>query len=223
MPELPSGLGLLRLMAWLSPSFPVGAFSYSSGLEGAVHDGLVADRAGLEAWIVAILEQGAGWNDAVLFCEAWRRGRQGTGIAAVADLAEALAGSLERHRETMLQGGAFLAAARQWPGLRTGGAEDEAPYCVAVGAVAGANGLSLEESCAAFLQAVASNMIQAAIRLSVIGQADAVSVLAALEGRVLAVAQRAASSSLDDLGSATMMVEAASMRHEIQYSRLFRS
>ena len=223
MAEPAGSPALLRLMAWLSPSFPVGAFSYSSGLEGAVHDRLVTCPAELESWIAGVLEHGSGWNDAVLFCEAWRCGRQGAGIGPVAELAEALAGSFERHRESMLQGGAFLAAARRWPGVSTGDLEGDAPYCVAVGAVAGGSGLPLEEACAAFLLAFASNMIQAAIRLSVIGQTDAIAVLAALEGRMLDLARRAAASGLDDLGSATMMAEAASMRHETQYSRLFRS
>jgi len=223
MPEPASSQGLLRLMALLSPAFPVGSYSYSSGLEGAVHDGLLEGRSGLEVWLGAILENGSCWNDAVLFCEAWRRVRSGERLDAVAELAEALAGSLERHREAMLQGTAFLAAARHWPELRLPEAEGEAVYCVAVGAVAGANDLPLEASCAAFLQSYLSNMIQAAIRLSVIGQADAVAVLGSLEGRVLEIARRAAASSLDDLGSATMIAEAAVMRHETQYSRLFRS
>ncbi len=223
MPEAGGSHATLRLMAWLSPAFPVGSFSYSSGLEGAVHEGLVGGSDDLEAWIAALLEHGSGWNDAVLFCEAWRCGRDGRDTDAVAELAEALAGSFERHRETTLQGGAFLAAAQRWPGVSAGGMAGDAPYCVAVGAVAGANGLPLEEACAAFLLAFASNLIQASIRLSVVGQVDAVTVLAALEGRLLHLARRAASSGLDDLGSATMIAEAAAMRHETQYSRLFRS
>lgn len=103
------------------------------------------------------------------------------------------------------------------------GSPPDIPYCVAVGAVAGANGVPLDESCAAFLLAQASNMIQAAIRLSVLGQVEAVGVLAALEPAVIEVARRASVSTLDDLGSATVMAEIVSMRHETQHSRLFRS
>lgn len=223
------GAALLRLMAWLSPAFPVGSFSYSSGLEGAVHEGLVPRADALRDWIESVLLHGSCWNDAVLFCEAWRRARGGGDLAEMAGLGEALAGSLERHRETTLQGAAFLAAARNWPGLSMPAiplppeSAASIPYCVAVGATTGANRVDLEEACAAFLQAYASNLIQAGIRLSVLGQSEAVGLLAALEPVVLDVAARAATSTLDDLGTATIMAELVSMRHETQHSRLFRS
>ncbi len=57
---------LYRLLAWLSPAYPVGAYSYSHGLEWAVEAGLVRDRAGLEAWLATVLRHGGGWMDAVL-------------------------------------------------------------------------------------------------------------------------------------------------------------
>ena len=52
--------GAARLLTWLSPAFPVGAFSYSHGLEYAVEAGLVNDRATLIAWIEGIMRHGAG-------------------------------------------------------------------------------------------------------------------------------------------------------------------
>src|SRR5437868_9953226 len=64
--------GLYRLLAWLSPSFPVGAFSYSHGIEAAVEAGRVHDRASLEVWVGAILRNGAGGIDADLLRDAWR-------------------------------------------------------------------------------------------------------------------------------------------------------
>src|SRR5712671_949362 len=64
--------GLYRLLAWLSPSFPVGAFSYSHGIEAAVEAGRIADRASLEAWVGAILRHGTARIDADLFRDAWR-------------------------------------------------------------------------------------------------------------------------------------------------------
>ncbi len=75
MTDQPSNVALLRLMAWLSPAFPVGGFSYSHGLEQAVHAGLVADSKDLAAWLETLVEMGSGWNDAVLFAESWRRAR----------------------------------------------------------------------------------------------------------------------------------------------------
>lgn len=222
MPEAADGRALYRLMAWLSPAFPVGAFSYSTGLERAVHDGLVRDLDDLRDWLETLLEQGSGWNDAVLLAESWRRASAGGELADVAELGEALAGSAERHRETMLQGEAFLAASAGWSeGI--GSLPARAPYCVAVGAVAGGDGVALEAALAAFLQAFVQNQAQAAIRLSLIGQNEALRLIAALEPFVLGAAARAAASTLDDLGSAAMLAETAAMRHETQRSRLFRT
>lgn len=223
MTEHRSDLALVRLMAWLSPSFPVGSFSYSHGLERAVHDGLVEGADGLRDWIAALVTQGSGWNDAVLLAESWRRAAQGGSAAEIAELAEALAGSAERHLESTLQGAAFLHAASAWPHAGTEDLPANCPYCVAVGAVAGAHGVKLEGAIAAFLQAFVSNQTQAAIRLGIAGQGDAVGILAGLEATVLDTAARAARSSLDDLGSATLLAEVAAMNHETQHSRLFRS
>jgi urease accessory protein len=217
--------GLIRLQAWLSPAFPVGSFSYSHGLESAVEAGLIADAPGLRRWLAALIGFGSGWNDAVLFAEAWRRAKAGGGdLGELAELGEALPGSRERHAETMLQGTAFrVAATNGWPHELLDALPDACPYAVAVGAAAGAHGLPLEAALAVFLQAFAANLAQAAIRLGVTGQNGAVSVIAALEGDLVDAASRAANSTLDDLGSAAMVSEIMSMRHETHYSRLFRS
>ena len=219
---MPDSTAILRLMAMLSPAFPVGSFSYSAGLEAAVEAGRVADGAALEDWIATLIDRGSAWNDAVLLAAAWRADGAAPALAEIAELAEALAGSAERHRETMLQGAAFLTAARNWPKL-TIPALAEAAYPIAVGAVAGANALPLNGTLAAWLQSFASTMIQAAIRLGVTGQSEAVTILARLEPVVLATATRTAHSDLDDLGAATIAAEILSMHHETQYSRLFRS
>lgn len=214
---------LLRLMTWLSPVFPVGGFSYSHGLEQAVHEQRITDAASLERWLTQLIELGSGWNDAVLYAESWRRASGDGDPAEIAALAEALAGSAERHRETILQGAAFLSASAAWPQEATARLQADCPYCIAVGAVAGAHGVGLADALAAFLQAFTSNLIQAAIRLGVIGQSDAVAIVARLEALLLATARRAAASSLDDLGAATVLSDIMAMRHETLYSRIFRS
>jgi len=223
MPDRGGTAALLRLLAWLSPAFPVGAFSYSHGLELAAHDGLVRDRDGLADWIGALVEFGSGWNDAVLMAEAWRRSKAGGDLAGIAELAAALAGSEERHLESTQQGGAFLRAAAAWPHTVLGRLPDETPYGVAVGAMAGAHGVGLSDALAAFLHAFASNLVQAAIRLGVTGQSGGTATIAELESLLLATAARATRSSLDDLGSACLMSEIVAMNHETQVTRLFRS
>jgi len=214
---------LVRLMTWLSPAFPVGAFSYSGGLEQVVADGDVQDAGTLEDWLESLLAYGNFWNDAVLLAEAHHAFADDERLAAAAALAEALSGSAERHRETMLQGEAFLAAAASWPHPVLGRLGGAAAYPVAVGAVAAAHGIAAEAGLAAYLHAVASNLVSVAIRCGVIGQKGGVAVLAGLEARIVASAERAAGSTLDDLGAATLRAEIASLRHETLPTRLFRS
>jgi hypothetical protein len=116
------GAALLKLVSWLSPAFPVGSFSYSNGLEFAIDSGMVTDEAELQAWIEAVLTVGSGWNDALLLAEAWRAcaGRDTAALQFVAELAEALSPTRERHMETTLQGDAFIEAVlAAWPS--TGG------------------------------------------------------------------------------------------------------
>lgn len=218
-----SGPALLRLLAFLSPAFPTGSFSYSQGLEGAVHDALVSNADDLRAWLLDLLRNGPAWNDAVLLAESWRRVKAGGDIADLAELAEALAGSAERHLETTLQGAAFVKAASAWPASADDGLPPDCPYPLAIGGTAAAHGIALGDTLAGYLHAFASNMLQAAIRLSVIGQSEALAILAALERPILDLAGSAERSTLDDLGACTISAEIAALRHETQYSRLFRS
>jgi urease accessory protein len=75
----------------------------------------------------------------------------------------------------------------------------------------------------AFLHALVSNWISAGARLVPLGQTDSQRILAALEPAVVSTAKRALDASLDDLSSATFRADLASLRHETQYTRLFRS
>ena len=219
----PDTQALLRLMAWLSPAFPIGGFAYSGGLERAVHDRLVRHAADLGDWLETLLSNGTLWNDAVLFCEAWRGHEEEAALADVAELGLALAGSAERHAETLALGQAFAKAASAWPAAIFRRLPANAPFPVAVGAVAGAHGVAAEPALAAYLHAAISQSVSAAIRLGVCGQADGVAALARLEAKIAAVAEKAIGSTLDDLGSATVQADIASLRHETQRSRLFRS
>ncbi|MGH6861358.1 MAG: urease accessory protein UreF [Phyllobacterium sp.] len=217
-------LSLLRLMTWLSPAFPVGAFAYSHGIEQAIHAGLIRDRDTLEDWLCDLLLRGSGWNDAVFFAESHRKsGRGETGLAALSELAEALAGTRERHMETMLQGEAFLAAAGAWPHPALAFLPRRIAHPVAVGAVCGAHGIAIEAALPAYLHGFISNLVQGAVRLVPLGQRDGVALLCAMEEPIMHCSRIAASSCLDDLGSPAILSDIMAMRHETQYSRVFRS
>lgn len=210
---------LTRLATMLSPAFPVGSFAYSGGLERAVADRHVTDGESLGRWLSDLLGAGPLWNDAVLLAGAWRRGEAGQGDD-VNELALALAGSSGRFAETVAQGGAFADAARIWGGTPAAG---DIAYPVAVGRTAAANGVALGDVLAVFLNAAVSNLVQAAIRLSVTGQSGGLSTLAALETGIVATATRAAASTLDDLGGAALIAEIAAMNQETLSTRVFRT
>ncbi|MDR6633395.1 urease accessory protein [Phyllobacterium sp. 1468] len=222
MADLAANTALVRLMTWLSPTFPVGAFSYSHGIERAVHGGLIHDKPSLQDWLVDLMNHGSVWNDAVLFAASWADADMGGNCLEETELGEAMAGSKERHMEAMLQGNAFLQAIGHWSTAESGVAK-EMPYPVAVAMVAARHKVACEPALAAYLHAVVSNLIQGAVRLVPLGQSHGVSLMAAVETQILAVAERAARSSLDDLGSAAIMSDIMAMQHETQYSRVFRS
>ncbi len=223
-----SSPALYRLLAWLSPAFPVGAFSYSSGIEWAVEAGDIKDAETLKGWLGVMLAGGGGFCDAVLFVHAHRAVGDDKALRAVAELAAAFAPSKERHLETTAQGNAFVEAARAaWPTPALERLKDiwDGPvaYPVAVAVAAAGHGIALTPALAAFLQAVAANWVSAGVRLIPLGQTDGQRVLAALEPTVATTAQHALKTALDDIGSSAFRADLAGARHETQYTRLFRS
>jgi urease accessory protein len=221
---------LYRLMTWLSPSFPVGAFSYSSGIEWAVEAGDIVDAASLQGWLVAMLADGPGFCDGVFLAHAHRAASSPdrAGLRDIAELAAAFVPSRERQLETSAQGRAFIEIARSaWncEGLdqMIAHCDGTIVYPVAVGLVSAAHAIPLAPTLHAFFHAVTSNWISAGARLIPLGQTDSQRVLALLEPDVADTGNRALTAALDDLGSATFRADLASMRHETQYTRLFRS
>jgi len=217
-------------MAWLSPAFPVGAFSYSSGIEWAVEAGDITTADTLKSWLSVMLAEGGGFCDAVLFAHAHRAvmDADDKALRGVAELAAAFAPSKERHLETTAQGNAFIEATRAAWGCEALDRlkqvwDGPVAYPVAVAVAAAGHGIALERALAAYLQAVAANWVSAGVRLIPLGQTDGQRVLAALEPMVTATAQRALTAKLDDIGSSAFRADLASARHETQYTRLFRS
>jgi urease accessory protein len=221
---------LYRLMTWLSPSFPVGAFSYSSGIEWAVEAGDITNAASLRDWLAAMLGDGSGFCDAVFLAQAHRAAsvRIDSELHEIAELAAAFVPSRERQLETSTQGRAFIEIARTaWAGealdRMVAACSGVIVYPVAVGLVSAAHAIPVAPTMHAFLHALVSNWISAGARLVPLGQTDSQRILASLEDEVVLTAKRALEASLDDLGSATFRADLASLRHETQYTRLFRS
>lgn len=209
---------LLTLTQWLSPAFPTGAFAYSHGLERVVAEGKITDAATFQAWLEGILNHGAGWQDAVLLAQGLRPGAD---PGALDDLARALAPSAERLRETLDQGQAF---ARTVSAL-TGRAQPPRalPVALAEAVLGSALPLPPEMVIALYLQGFSGNLVTIAVRHVPLGQTEGQAVLTRLAPRLTALAARAATATLDDLGGAALAAELAAFEHETQDIRIFRT
>ncbi len=209
---------LLTLAQWLSPAYPVGAFSYSHGLEWAVEVGEIHDGPSFQAWLEQILIHGAGRTDAILLAEAWRA-PDDQSCHDIDDLARALAPSRERALETEQQGQSFARVTADVWSLPL----PAYTYPVAVGWAARMLNLPLPETVLLYTHAFAANLTSASIRLVPLGQTEGQTILAALAPLCADLAADVQTLTVEDLGSACMMADVASMKHETQYSRLFQS
>ena len=208
----------LTLNQWFSPAYPVGAFAYAHGLEAAVSDGWVRDGATLKDWLSDVLQHGAGRNDA-LFLAAAYRAADAEEVAALDAEARAFAASAERLREADLQGAAFAkVTGAVW-------AQAIAPllYPVAVGRAARLADLPLGLTAALYLQAFVGNLVAAAQRLFPLGQGEAQALIHDLSPLCRTLSDDTASGDLDLLSGTAFLSDIAAMRHETQYSRIFRT
>jgi urease accessory protein len=226
----PGAGGLFRLMTWLSPAYPVGAFAYSSGIEWAVESGDIADAVALRGWLEAMLVLGSGVNDGIFFTHAYRAvdGGDDRALIEVAELAATFVPTRERFQETTALGRTFLEVTQAaWPCAALVKLRDvwrgPVAYPIAVAAACAGHAIALHPALHGFLTALSSNWISAAMRLVPLGHTESQCVLRSLEPTISQTMRRALGASLDDLGSATFRADIASARHETQYTRLFRS
>ncbi len=222
---------LYRLLAWLSPAYPIGAFSYSHGVETAVEAGFIKDRGTLVTWLESVLLQGTGTVDGALFAMAWRAADAGdwTSFDAIAERAAAWRGTSEMALESRQQGGSFLSITRTaWPHPSLDAVHErlsgELALAVAVALAAAVHGVVLDLALQGYLHAFTANLISAAVRAVPLGQSDGQIALATLEPAVRRATEAAlAVTSLDEVGTATPLLDWCSLSHETQYTRLFRS
>jgi urease accessory protein len=209
---------LLHLLAWLSPAFPTGGFAYSHGLEWAVEAGDIKDADTLCDWLTDVVTHGSTRSDTILLRHAHRNAFDSTALRDIAALALAATPSRERRDEALYQGRAFVLAVAPWTEV-----PGDVPYAVAVGIAAARETIPEDDTAVAYVQAFATNLISAAVRLVPLGQTAGLRVLAALEPVILATAAATRTATLDDLGGCSFRSDLAAMRHETQYTRLFRS
>ena len=212
---------LLRLASWLSPAFPVGSFSYSSGLETAVAEGRLASAEQLHEWLSDLLRHGSLRNDGVFVSLGWQHAADTVRLGECNTLVIAMAGSAGRLLELTAQGDAFLQAVSPW-GIAFD-LEDSPAYPVVVGAAARTLAIGQQSVIALFLNAAITNQIQAAIRLGVLGQKEGVALVARLETGIADIAAVLENATENDLGGTAMIAEIAAMNHDDLSPRIFRS
>ena len=209
---------ILTLTQWLSPSFPVGAFAYSHGLEMAIQQGRIKTAADLQDWLTDVLLHGSGRNDCILLRAAYGAADD-QALHAVDAMARAVAACAERLQETRLQGEAFCKTVSDvW-----GDPLEGATYPVAVGAAAAKAGIDVSLTAAMYCQSFASNLVSAAVRAVPLGQTEGQAVLAALTPLCQQLAEETQNTTLDDLHSTAFMSDIAALTHETLEHRIFRT
>ena len=210
------------LLTWLSPAFPTGAYAYSHALEWAVETKDVTSEASTAAWLTDVLRHGAGRTDAILLRHAYRA-RTAADLADIAELAAAAQPSAERRNETLAQGTAFALAAVVWGAPLLAAQPGQVAYPVALGALAAAHQVPEDDATLGLLHAFTANLVSSAVRLVPLGQTAGLRIQAQLAPLLTTIAHDTIHATLDDIGGACFRSDIASMRHETQYTRLFRT
>jgi len=213
---------VLTLLTLMSPSFPIGSFSYSHGIETAVQSENIKCSADAQSWIRSLLQYGSGYTDS-LFCSfAWRE-PEPKKLHELIETHKAMATSKERYEEAILQGKAFCTHANIWRHLECTHLDPATPYSIVVGVISKEIGIPLELTLTAYLQTFASNLLQALLRLGVLGQTESTKIQNSLEPSILSQAKFASKAKWDDLSNHTFHSEIMAMQHENLNSRIFKS
>ena len=222
------------LAALFSPAFPIGAFSYSHGIEAAIASGDVNDATTAHDWIETILLGGSGRNDAILMANAYNSvtlhaakegqlaGGRNAKIEAINELAFALSPGAERAQESRELGVNFTRMTEQVHQLDIGQSSPLA-YPLVAGLAARHLRCELRLSLSLFLQSFIGNLISVAVRAVPLGQSDGQIILTRLMPAVAMLADEAATTPLDDIGGYTILADHASILHETLETRIYRT
>jgi urease accessory protein len=216
-----------RLLQLVSPALPVGAYSYSQGLESAIESGTVRDAASARRWIGDVLELSIANLEAPVLLRLVRAWRGGDVAAAARWNGEFVASreAAELRAETLQMGYSLrrLLLELEVPGAHALEAFDELAYPTVFAFAAAAWNVAERDALAAYLFAWIENQGLAAVKTVPLGQTDGQRILLALGDRIPACVDRAIALGDDELASFAPGLAIACARHETQYSRIYRS
>ena len=207
-------MSLARLLQLASPTLPVGAYSYSGGLEAAIEAGVVQDAAGAERWIGDVLEFSIGRMEAPLLFRMMKEQAWNETFLASRESAELRA-------ETVQMG---YSLNRLLKDLGLGEVPVEEPSFPAAFAYAAAQWqIEPEAALQAYLWAWLENQVMAAVKAVPLGQTDGQRILLSLGDCIARLVKKSAQMKDEDIGNFAPGLALLSAQHETQYSRLFRS
>ena len=233
----PSSLPLARLLQLASPALPVGAYTYSQGLEWAVESGRITDETSSGHWIGDLLTHAIGRFEAPLVACLMKAWQADDTVEIVRLNADFLASreSAELRAETVQMGFSLarlladlrdptLASLREAvTTMKVDGRLDQPAFPTLWAGIASCWGIAPTDAVAAYLWSWAENQVMAALKSVPLGQAAGQRVLADLGARVPAVAAAAIELPENAWSNLTPAFALCCVRHETQYSRLFRS
>jgi urease accessory protein len=223
-------LALTRLLQLASPALPVGAYSYSQGLESAIEHGMVKDADGASRWIRDVLHFSVASFEAPLL---WRMSgalADGDDAAFIRWNALLRAGreSAELRAETLQMGHSLLLLIKDLQYFQQADIEhlsevEGLTFAAAYAFAAHHMKIEREATLLAYLWSWLENQVMAALKAVPLGQTAGQRLLATVGAELPELAQRAAKLGDDELSNFAPGLAIASSRHETQYSRLFRS
>lgn len=221
---------LHTVLTWFSPSYPIGSYAYSHGLEYAVEEGLVKDPQTLLVWIRDLLFFGTGYNDSIIINSIYDSVANDNCVEFdyISQIANAIKPTKEIALESYQQGVSFkniLMDVYSNSNLTfyLNRLDDCITYPSVVGVAGGIFEVEKKLLLHSYLHAFTSNILSAALRIMPIGQTEIQKIIFQMKGNVEEMTNKSLGLSLSDLGSSVFISDWASSKHQNQYTRLFRS
>jgi urease accessory protein len=211
-----------RLWQMISPSLPVGAYSYSQGLEQMIDTVQITDEKGIAGWIKGVLAYGLARTDLPVLLRVYHAARNGDDKAVLwwSRRLLAMRETAELRSEDLNMGGALL---RLLPELGVSVPTAELPFAVAFALGAAAWDVDAADACAGYAWSWSEQQVAAAIKLVPLGHTAGQRLLLALGEQIESAVRVASGLGDEELGMSLPGFAIASARHETQYTRLFRS